>query len=888
MTETQLLSFIGTAALKGTIILAVAGLVTIVWRSASAAARHLVWTVAVCSALGIPLIGAAIKSLDAPRIEITTWSEVAFPVASATPAPSATAHVSSLATAAVTEDAAISMEEPLDPSITAPAAVVPTILTRPSLSETISQVEWRSMLFPLWLAGMLLALIPLATARARVAIIGRNAKAVESGRWHELIAATPQIAHLRRRVRIVESDATAMPMTWGVVRPTLLVPARAERWPDWQRRDILLHELAHIERRDCLTQFIAQIACAVYWFNPMTWVASHRMRVERELACDDRVIVAGSRASDYASNLLDVARSLRAPSLTSQGAIAMARPSQLSGRLLAVLDSNRNRRSVTRRIAAGTCAAGIALALPLASLTPAAAATVAPSSTVTSPSPVTTENPAVFQSAVQSFASAPLAIVKAVQLPTIGILTPKMDETLNLAKPLSAAPFPILTTQDPVCWDEGGDGGTSVSINSDDSNGRNPSYTVKYSRRNCSMELRAEGEFTLRADLSDIETVSNDGWVRIEERIGRDSKRIEIRRGKGSELEHQYWINGDRAAFDESARAWLARTLLSVERRTAFAASTRVPQIYKSRGLRGVLSEIALMPSDYAKSRYYGTLLDMGIALDSNTLNSIVRQVSTDLASSDYYMSEVLGKFSKQGSADETTWRMFAEAAGRMKSDYYKSETLKKVLSKGKLSSQTVGILLHSASGMKSDYYLSDLLKNVANRYALNADTRQYYAEALRNIESDYYRSDLLKALGSDGDWDAKTSEYVLASVASIKSDYYKSESLASLVKAKHVASWPSYFSAVSSIDSDYYKKEALSAALRQTPLNREVVAGILGVAAKMKSDNEIADVLSMVARNFRIDDSLRPAYEKAVDAMDSEYYRGSALSALRRNAANQ
>jgi hypothetical protein len=107
-------------------------------------------------------------------------------------------------------------------------------------------------------------------------------------------------------------------------------------------------------------------------------------------------------------------------------------------------------------------------------------------------------------------------------------------------------------------------------------------------------------------------------------------------------------------------------------------------------------------------------------------------------------------------------------------------------------------------------------------------------------------------------------------------------------VKAKHVASWPSYFSAVSSIDSDYYKKEALSAALRQTPLNREVVAGILGVAAKMKSDGEIADVLSMVARSFRIDDSLRPAYEKAVDAMDSDYYRGSALSALRRNTANQ
>jgi beta-lactamase regulating signal transducer with metallopeptidase domain len=825
-----------------------------------------------------------IKSLDAPRIEIAALSEVALPAAHPALAPPSNANVSSPAVTTATEDAVIPMEE--QASLIATDAG--TALAKPSLLERISQIEWQSMLFPVWLAGMLLALIPLATARARVGLISRRSRPVESGRWHDLIASTPQIAHIGRRVRILESDATAMPMTWGVVRPTLLVPAGAERWPDWQCRDILLHELAHIERRDCLTQLVAQIACAVYWFNPLTWVASHRMRVERELACDDRVIIAGSRASDYAANLLDVARSLRAPSLTSQGAIAMARPSQLSGRLLAVLDSKRNRRSVTRRIAAGTSLAGIALALPLASLAPASAATVAPSGTVSSSPSIAAGSAAPLVAAARSFASTPLAIVKAVQLPAIGIVAPKIDETLNLGKPLTTAPFPAFVAQDPVCWDESGDGGTSVSINSNDSKGRTPSYTVKYSRRNCSLELRAEGEFTLRADLSDIETVSNDGWVRIEEKIGRDSKRIEVRRGKGSELDHQYWVNGDRAAFDENARSWLARTLLSVERRTAFAASTRVPQLYKSRGLRGVLSEIALMPSDYAQSRYYGTLLDMGISLDTNTLNSIVRQVSTDLASSDYYMSEVLSKFSSQGSADETTWRSFAEAAGRMKSDYYKSETLKKVLSKGKLSSQTVGILLHSASGIKSDYYLSDLLKNVARSYALNADTRQYYAEALRNIESDYYRSDLLKALGSDGDWDARTSEYVLASVASIKSDYYKSESLASLVKAKHVASWPSYFSAVSSIDSDYYKKEALSAALRQTPLNREVVAGILGVAAKMKSDSDIADVLSMVARSFRIDDSLRPAYEKAVDAMDSDYYRGSALSALRRNTANQ
>src|SRR4029078_6461004 len=189
---------------------------------------------------------------------------------------------------------------------------------------------------------------------------------------------------------------------------------------------------------------------------------------------------------------------------------------------------------------------------------------------------------------------------------------------------------------------------------------------------------------------------------------------------------------------------WLARTLLGLERRTAFAADTRVPQLYRSGGLRGGVTKISEMSSAYPRSRYYTTLLDMGITLDTNTLNGIVRQVGTDLTSSDYYMSEVLGRFGGQASGDETTWRLCAEAAGRMKSDYYKSQTLKKVLSKGRLSAATVGTLLRSASGMKSDYYLTNLLKEVAGKYALNAETRQYYVEALRGIESGYYQSEPL------------------------------------------------------------------------------------------------------------------------------------------------
>src|SRR4029078_12794075 len=103
---------------------------------------------------------------------------------------------------------------------------------------------------------------------------------------------------------------------------------------------MLLHELAHVKRNDCLTQIIAQICCAVYWFHPGVWYSARRLRSERELACDEHVLDVGVNACDYAAHLLDIARVCKAPFGTSAAAVAMARPSQLEGRLLAILDSS--------------------------------------------------------------------------------------------------------------------------------------------------------------------------------------------------------------------------------------------------------------------------------------------------------------------------------------------------------------------------------------------------------------------------------------------------------------------------------------------------------------------------------------------------------------------
>ena len=133
-----------------------------------------------------------------------------------------------------------------------------------------------------------------------------------------------------------------MPLTWGWWRPVVLLPAEATTWPAERRRVVLLHELAHAKRWDCLTQTVARVVCALYWINPLAWVAARRMCAERERACDDLVLNSGCRASEYATHLVDIARTFRR--VPQFAGIAMARSPQLQGRIAAIVDASRARR----------------------------------------------------------------------------------------------------------------------------------------------------------------------------------------------------------------------------------------------------------------------------------------------------------------------------------------------------------------------------------------------------------------------------------------------------------------------------------------------------------------------------------------------------------------
>ena len=348
----SLAPLLADATLKATLLLAVAAGVVLAWRGASAAARHLVWSGALVGALALPLLSARL-----PAVHVSWFPDVQSAWAA---------------------------------SVSEASTLLPTVRSADAASASASRDDgdglacptvsrWQRLLVALWAIGAALVLVPVGLGRLRVWRLARESRPVLGAPWADVAARVMADFPGAGRVRLLQSDGATMPMTWGVLHPVVLLPATAASWSEAQRRDVLLHELAHVRRRDCLTQLVAQLACALYWFHPLAWIAARRLHAEREHACDDAVLGAGSRPSDYASHLLDVAREMRIGTGAPFAAVAMARRAQLTERLLAVLDPERRRGTLSPRHALAAGAAAAAIALGVAAMAPLREAQAAPS-----------------------------------------------------------------------------------------------------------------------------------------------------------------------------------------------------------------------------------------------------------------------------------------------------------------------------------------------------------------------------------------------------------------------------------------------------------------------------------------------------------------------------
>ena len=307
--------FLPQALTRGTLLVLIAlGLTRLLGR-APAAARHLVWSLAVGGLLLLPATRLLPWRLELAAL---TAAQEVFDTAPSSRVADRSNTPTAEAPTAPTPDAASDAAIAPEPVSIASSA---NLTSAGSSLETGNAMPFSfsagTIVLAIWAAGAIWMLGRLLMGIANVRRMVRRGHAA-SEEWQPLVDSAQAALGVTPRARIVISDHAAMPFTYGLFRPVIVLPSSAGEWTTERRRSVLLHELAHLRRRDLITNAIVQVACAVYWFHPLVMLAGRRVRIEAERSCDALVVAAGTRPSDYAGDLLEIARTMRSSATTER------------------------------------------------------------------------------------------------------------------------------------------------------------------------------------------------------------------------------------------------------------------------------------------------------------------------------------------------------------------------------------------------------------------------------------------------------------------------------------------------------------------------------------------------------------------------------------------
>ena len=328
------LSFLIGCTVKATLVLTLAAVAARAMRRGSAATRHHAWALGIACSLALPIF----------TILLPAWHSATL------------GSAARFWTAAHVAGGSVNVQK-----------LPSTVIDAAAASPLSGQLLGLTLL--LWALGAFFVAARLLAGLARLAwFSARSAPVVEEG-WAQMLSSQCNRLGIARPVRILLSaDPASMPLTWGFLRPSILLPAGAMEWPRERRRTVLSHELAHIARYDWLAQIVAELTRAIYCFHPLMWFAAARLRSESERACDDSVLNSGVDPSHYANQLLELARTLKNAHRGWSTALAIARPTNLERRFIAMLNPNLNRGGISRRTGLLLKAAALCLLLPLAAL----------------------------------------------------------------------------------------------------------------------------------------------------------------------------------------------------------------------------------------------------------------------------------------------------------------------------------------------------------------------------------------------------------------------------------------------------------------------------------------------------------------------------------------
>jgi beta-lactamase regulating signal transducer with metallopeptidase domain len=909
--------------LRAAALLVIATAVVWALRRTSASLRALVLTSALAGMIVLPLISLVAPSIEVAVIParggIAVSGEVAVAPAYALDAPqldvSTDVAPPPVTTASnVASRHSIESIAPLPP----PTTQISTERTRldaalDTVSLLMSRVSVASILTGIWAIGALLLLVRLALGHKRLAQLVSSAAGAPH-EWHAAVHAVRGELGIHRRVDVRTSPDIDVPAVAGVFSPVLLLPASMDCTTGAQR-DVVLHELAHVARWDALAQVVSHVACAMYWFIPLTWHAARHATALREQACDNVVLRAGIRPSLYAERLLTFSREPMSTALEPV-ALAMARPAHITRRVLDILDTNTRRTRLSASFTTAFVAAFLALVALVAVVEPVAASEpLQARSTPAAPLPVTpvvptTRNvpvaqggpavqavqalraPAAFTSPAVSPAMSPAPASPAsptqsntaaapssisVPLSYAGVNVPVF--TADVAQPVevrdAVSPLAVATTTPTLSVPQQSvticrNGTKNNSIHSND-NGDSRTWRLTLKGPGCDVDIRIEGKPVFNREFTDVVRIDGRGIFEFDIREDGTRRELLIRDNNGR-LTRTWRVDGRERPYDADAAAWFAQALIAVDRATAFAAEARLPVLLERGGVNAVLAETGHMTSDYPRSVYY-TALARARRLTSKELASILDQ-SAQLGTSDYYASELLKSVAPQGVGDAVVREGVMKLIARMKSDYYRYESIKAAVNGERPTSNDVGLLVQVIGTMESDYYRAESVKLLTRASELSSSQLSAVLAIAAKMKSDYHVDEMLGNVVARGTLDADKRIAYLDATRAIESDYHRAEAVNRLLRngAPTVAEMDAMFTTIAGIKSDHHMGEVLDRLLsfrllRETDLLRAEV-----VARALSSDHTHSEALRRIGSHASATPAVRSAVHAAAQSLSSHY----------------
>ena len=684
---------------------------------------------------------------------------------------------------------------------------------------------------------------------------------------------------IRREPQLLVSSHANGPMSLGFFRPVIVIPGTLlETLSHSELEQIVLHELAHLGRRDDWSNLAQRLIEAVLPIQPAVYWLGYQMSLAREMACDDWVIARTGTPRPYAAALTKAAELFQCQRADVLATGAVGDRSHLSQRVGRMLDRTRNS---APRLTIVPLASALSVVVTLTCLSAKApqliafAQSDAPVGRVAKPiAPRVPLKPQSSRARVtMTVASlAPHAPMVSAAPPAIRTPAPtaslasqaELSPVSSPSPPSPPSPTSPLSPMSPVA--------PKAPVASQQDGNSHVQMTTRNGWTSVSITIDGTVEFT--DDDTDVKSLSPNGRFRLEDGGLLSKRGYEVKADAAGNLTRSYSVGWSAKPLDDEGRAWLAHTLPQVIRDSGIGAGPRVARILRQGGPAAVLTEIGRIHSDGSKRVYLEQLFSQA-SLKPADLKDAARLARS--ISSDGDKAQVIITVDANYFTAELRSYLF-EAAESIHSDGDKRRVLSDIIRKDGGNSETLASAARSARHISSDGDKAEVLIEMAGPYRPGGGVDMAYFEAANSISSDGDHARVLsKVLTSHGD-DPNTLTRTLVSAQRISSDGDKARVLKEAVPAytEDASVRKAFFGAANSISSDGDHQQVLVSLVQKKGIGAETVGNIANSAQRISSDGDKARVLVELAGTNV--DPARDAFFAAANSIHSDGDRSRVL----------